>query len=395
MLFGPAFVTAISYVDPGNVAANVSAGTQFGYLLAWVIILANTMAGLVQYLSAKLGIVTGKSLPEIIAEFSNTSIRVIYWLQAELVALATDLSEVVGGAVALNLMFNLSLLLGGLITSITSLLLLNIQNFKSQRTFEYVITFLLVVITVGFLSSLMVAPPSVDKILEGLIPHFQGPESLLISTAMLGATLMPHAIYLHSDLTRDRYSCPISSSWKKILLRTNRFDVILAMFLAGAVNLAMLLIAANSLQGCDKTESIEGAYAAMYSTLGSKVTLLFAIGLLASGLASTSVGSYAGSVIIQGLLKVSYPQILRRSITIIPAVIILALNVDPSRTLILSQVVLSFGIPLVLMPLVWFTSNKSLMGINVNHCTTTIFGWILATLTSILNATLIYFTTLV
>jgi manganese transport protein len=391
-LLGPAFVAAIAYVDPGNVAANVSAGAQYGFLLVWVIIVANAMAGLVQYLSAKLGLVTGRSLPEAVADHTRTRTRIAYWLQAELVAMATDLAEVVGGAIALHLLFDLPLLVGGVITGAVSLLLLAIQNRRGQRTFERVIGGLLLIIAIGFLTSLFVEPPPAGEVAAGLLPRFHGAESVLLATAMLGATVMPHAVYLHSGLARDRHGHPEAGPRRRWLLKVTRLDVGLAMLVAGAVNLAMLLVAATNLQGRDDTDSIEGAHAAVRDTLGPTVALLFAVGLLASGLASTSVGAYAGAMIMGGLLRRSYPLLLRRVITLIPALAILAIGIDPSRALVLSQVVLSFGIPFALIPLIRLTSNRSLMGEDTNRRMTTAFGWTVATLISLLNVVLIYLT---
>jgi manganese transport protein len=392
LLLGPAFVAAIAYVDPGNVAANVSAGAQYGFLLVWVILAANVMAGLVQYLSAKLGLVTGRTLPESVADHTRTPTRIAYWLQAELVAMATDLAEVVGGAIALYLLFDLPLLAGGIITGAVSLLLLAVQNRRGQRVFERVITGLLLVIAIGFLTSLVVEPPSVADVASGLVPRFDGPESILLATAMLGATVMPHAVYLHSGLARDRHGQPEAGAPRRRMLRITRYDVGIAMLVAGAVNLAMLLVAATNLQGIDDTDSIEGAYAAVQGALGPTVALFFAVGLLASGLASTSVGAYAGAMIMQGLLRRSYPLLLRRLVTLIPALVILAIGVDPSRALVLSQVVLSFGIPFALVPLVRLTSNRSLMGNDVNHRITTALGWTVAGIIIVLNVVLIYLT---
>lgn len=392
LLLGPAFVAAIAYVDPGNVAANVSAGAQFGFLLVWVIVVANVMAGLVQYLSAKLGLVTGRSLPEAVADHTRTRTRIAYWLQAEFVAMATDLAEVVGGAIALYLLFDLPLLHGGVITGLVSLLLLAVQNRRGQQMFERVISGLLLVIAIGFLTSLFVEAPPAAAVADGLIPRFEGAESILLATAMLGATVMPHAVYLHSGLARDRHGHPEPGPTRRMLLRVTRIDVGLAMLVAGAVNLAMLLVAATNLQGRDDTDSIEGAHAAVADTLGPTVALLFAIGLLASGLASTSVGAYAGAMIMQGLLHRTYPLLLRRLVTLIPALAVLAIGVDPSRVLVLSQVVLSFGIPFALIPLVRLTSNKSLMGDDANHRVTTALGWMVAGVITVLNVVLIYLT---
>ena len=391
-LLGPAFVASVAYVDPGNVAANISAGAQFGFLLVWVIVLANTMAGLVQYLSAKLGLVTGRTLPEAVRDNTRTPTRIGYWIQAELVAIATDLAEVVGGAIALRLLFGLPMLLGGVITGLVSLLLLVVQDRRGQRVFERVITGLLLVIAIGFLASLFVNAPPADQVVEGLLPRFHGVESVLLATAMLGATVMPHAVYLHSGLARDRHGHPPAGAARRLLLRATRWDVGIAMLIAGAVNMSMLLVAATNLQGRADTDSIEGAHAAVRETLGPTVALFFAIGLLASGLASTSVGAYAGAMIMQGLLRKSFPLLVRRLVTLIPALVVLGIGVDPSRALVISQVVLSFGIPFALVPLVRLTSNPALMGSDTNHRLTSVLGWSVAAVITILNVVLIYLT---
>ncbi|WP_183503187.1 MULTISPECIES: Nramp family divalent metal transporter [unclassified Mycolicibacterium] len=391
-LLGPAFVAAIAYVDPGNVAANISAGAQFGFLLVWVIVMANVMAGLVQYLSAKLGLVTGRTLPEAVRDHTRTPSRIGYWIQAELVAIATDLAEVVGGAIALRLLFDLPLLVGGVITGVVSLLLLVVQDRRGQRVFERVITGLLLIIAIGFLSSLFVKTPPAADVVAGLIPRFDGPESVLLATAMLGATVMPHAVYLHSGLARDRHGHPEAGAARSRLLRITRWDVGIAMLVAGAVNMSMLLIAATNLQGRNDTDSIEGAHAAVRDALGPTVALLFAIGLLASGLASTSVGAYAGAMIMQGLLHRTFPILVRRLVTLIPALVVLAIGIDPSRALVISQVVLSFGIPFALIPLIRLTSNRTLMGADTNGRLTTALGWVVATIITLLNVVLIYLT---
>ncbi|CAM5743416.1 Nramp family divalent metal transporter [Mycolicibacterium aubagnense] len=391
-LLGPAFVAAIAYVDPGNVAANISAGAKFGFLLVWVILLANVMAGLVQYLSAKLGLTTGRSLPELVAENCRTPTRIAFWVQAELVAVATDLAEVVGGAIALQLLFGLPMLLGGVITGVVSMCLLSVQNRGGQRAFERIIGGLLLIITIGFLASLVVDPPPPGDVLGGMVPHFAGPESLLLATAILGATVMPHVVYLHSGLARDRHGKPEAGAPLRHMLRVTRFDVGLAMVVAGAVNLAMLLVAATNLQGVEGTDTIAGAHAAVGNALGPAIALCFAIGLLASGLASSSVGAYAGAMIMQGLLNRSYPLLLRRAVTVIPALVVLAIGFDPTRALVISQVVLSFGIPFALIPLVRLTSKRAVMGEHVNHRLVTALGWAVAVLISGLNVVLIYLT---
>ena len=390
-LLGPAFVAAIAYVDPGNVAANVSAGAQFGFLLVWVILLANVMAGLVQYLSAKLRPATGRSLPEAVGRRMRRSTRLAFWVQAELVAMATDLAEVVGGALALRLLFGLPLLVGGLITGVVSLLLLIIQDRRGQRVFERVITGLLLIIAIGFLTSLFVNPPAAGDVVGGMLPRFEGAESVLLASAMLGATVMPHAVYLHSGLARDRHGHP-QGRRRVLLLRVTRWDVALAMVVAGAVNLAMLLVAATNLQGRRDTDTIEGAHAAVRDALGPTIALFFAIGLLASGLASTSVGAYAGAMIMAGLLHRKIPLLLRRLVTLVPALAILAIGIDPTRALVLSQVVLSFGIPFALIPLIRLTSDTTVMGADTNHRVTTALGWVVAALISLLNVGLLYLT---
>jgi manganese transport protein len=390
-LLGPAFVAAIAYVDPGNVASNISAGARYGYLLVWVIVAANLMAVLVQYLSAKLGLVSGMSLPEALRARLSKPARLAYWMQAEVVAIATDLAEVVGGAIALYLLFDLPLVVGGLITGAVSLTLLAVQDRGGQRTFERVVTGLLLVIAVGFLASLFVEPPSVADTLGGLVPKFDGSGSILIAAAMLGATVMPHAVYLHSGLVRDRHGLPDVTTRRR-LLRATRADVGLAMLLAGAVNLGMLLLAATNLQGQSGVDSIEGAHAAVSVALGPGIALMFAIGLLASGLASTSVGAYAGAMIMQGLLHKRIPLVLRRLVTLTPAIVVLALGADPSAALVVSQVVLSFGIPFALVPLIRLTADRDLMGADANRRLTTIAASLVALVIIALNLVLIYLT---
>jgi manganese transport protein len=392
LLLGPAFVAAIAYVDPGNVASNVSAGAQFGYLLVWVIVAANVMAGLVQYLSAKLGVVTGLSLPEAVRERSSRTTRLGYWVQAELVAMATDLAEVVGGAIALNLLFDLPLLVGGIITGVVSMGLLLVQDRRGQRPFERVIIGLLAVIAIGFVTSVVVEPPSPAAAAAGLIPRFEGAESVMLAAAMLGATVMPHAVYLHSGLVRDRHGRNEPGPFRQRLLKITRVDVCLAMLVAGTVNMSMLLLAATTLQGRDDVDTIEGAHRAIGQTLGPVVALLFALGLLASGLASTSVGAYAGAMIMDGLLRRRIPIVVRRLVTLIPAIAILAVGIDPTRALIVSQVVLSFGIPFALIPLVRLTSDRALMGADINHRVTTALAWLTAAVIIVLNVALIYLT---
>ena len=389
LALGPAFVAAIAYVDPGNVAANLTAGARYGYLLLWVLVLANAIAVLVQYQSAKVGIVTGKSLPEILGERLRTGPRRVYWIQAELVAGATDVAEVLGGAIALNLLFGVPLLLGGLIVGIASMGLLLLQSQRGQRSFEAVIITLLGVIVVGFVSGLFFSGMNPAEAIGGIVPRFEGTDSVLLATSMLGATVMPHVIYLHSALARDRHGVTNDPIRIRSLLTATRWDVGGALFVAGTVNISMLLLAASALRGIEGTDTIEGAHAAVVATLGPAIGVIFAVGLLASGLASTSVGTYAGSAIMGGLLRVRVPLMLRRAITLLPALVVLAVGFDPTRALVLSQVVLSFGVPFALIPLVWLASSKKVMGEFVNRPWLRWSGWISATAIILLNVLLV------
>ncbi|RMB60125.1 Nramp family divalent metal transporter [Tessaracoccus antarcticus] len=391
-LLGPAFVASIAYVDPGNVAANLTAGADYGYLLVWVLVVANVMAVIVQYLSAKLGLVTGKSLPELLGERMPRVGRLLYWGQAELVAAATDLAEVIGGAIALQILFDLPLLLGGAIVGVISMLILGIQNRNGQRPFEFVVMALLAIITVGFMAGLVVSPVSWSETAAGLVPRFEGSRTVLLAASMLGATVMPHAIYLHSALSRDRHGVSKEPARIRRLLTATRWDVGFALVIAGSVNVAMLLLAAASLPGVAGTDTIGGAHAAIESALGPVVGVIFGIGLLASGLASTSVGCYAGATIMKGLLHVRISLLARRAVTLIPALIILAVGFDPTLALVLSQVFLSIGIPFALVPLVWFTSRKDLMGQFVNHLPMRLAAVAVTAAIVVLNVLLVYLT---
>ncbi|MGV8964794.1 MAG: Nramp family divalent metal transporter [Cellulomonas sp.] len=366
-LLGPAFVAAIAYVDPGNVAVNITAGARYGFLLVWVIVMANVMAGLVQYQSAKLGLVTGRTLPELVGDRLNRPARLAFWAQAEVVAAATDLAEVIGGAIALYLLFGVPLLMGGLVVGAVSMAMLAVQSRYGQRPFESVIIALLVIIAIGFVAGVVVNPPAPGQVVSGLVPRFAGADSVLLATSMLGATVMPHAIYVHSALVQDRHRAAVGLEDRVQLVRATRWDVIGALGLAGVVNLAMLVLAATSLQGAAGTDTITGAHAAVVSALGPGIGLVFAIGLLASGLASTSVGCYAGATIMQGLVHRQIPLLVRRLITMIPALVVLGVGIDPTWALVISQVVLSFGIPFALVPLLHLTSDRSLMGTHANR----------------------------
>ncbi|MET0806244.1 MAG: Nramp family divalent metal transporter [Lacisediminihabitans sp.] len=391
-LLGPAFVAAIAYVDPGNVAANLSGGARYGYLLVWVLVAANLIAALVQYQSAKLGLVSGRTVPELLGERLKPAPRRLFWVQAELVAAATDLAEVIGGAIALRLLFGLPLLVGGAIVGAVSMGLLLVQSRYGQRPFEGVIIGLLTIIAVGFLAGLFVTPPNGLDVLGGLVPRFEGTDSVLIAASMLGATVMPHAIYVHSALARDRHGKAVGDSSRRRLLRATKWDVGIALALAGVVNIGMLLLAAVNLRGVSDTDTIDGAYRAIGNSLGPAVALIFAIGLLASGLASTSVGSYAGGTIMAGLLKRRIPIYVRRLVTLIPALIILGIGVDPTQALVVSQVFLSFGIPFVLVPLLRLTNDRSVMGDYVNSRLIKVILTAIVVVIAVLNVVLIVLT---
>ncbi|KHL05086.1 manganese transporter [Sinomonas humi] len=395
-LLGPAFVASIAYVDPGNVAANLTAGARYGYLLVWVLVIANGMAMLIQYQSAKLGIVTGQTLPELLSQRLRPRARRLFWLQAEVVALATDLAEVVGGAIALQLLFRVPLPIGALIVGAVSLGILAIQDHRTQQRFELAIMGLLAVITIGFLAGLAVSPPSAAGLASGLVPHFEGSDTVLLAASMLGATVMPHAIYVHSALSRDRHRADshthVPASAVARLLRGTRLDVFIALGVAGVVNVGMLLLAAATLGGRGGTDTIEGAHAAITGALGPLVGTVFAVGLLASGLASSAVGSYAGATIMDGLLQRRIPVLLRRAITLVPSVLLLALGVDPTLSLVVSQVVLSFGIPFALIPLIRLTSERRLVGAFASSPLLKAASWASAGLVIALNLALLWLT---
>ncbi len=390
-MLGPAFVAAVAYVDPGNFAANFSAGAKYGYLLLWVLVVANVMAMLVQYLSAKVGLVTGKSLPEVVAEKLGRKTRLAYWFQAELVAIACDIAEVVGGALALNMLFGVPMLLGGVIVGAVSMLLLLIYNKPEKKYFERTIMGLMLIIPLGFIVGLFQHPPSISGVASGLVPQFAGADTLLLATAMLGATIMPHVVYLHSALARDRHGKVLKNELPGYL-RATKFDVGIAMVVAGSVNIAMLLLAASALSGQPGIESFQDIFMALHVHTGSLVAILFALGLLVSGLTSTSVASQAGSVIMQGLLRRKINVFIRRLVTLLPALFILLIGFDPTAALLLSQIGLSFGVPFALIPLAMITANSAIMGENRNSRIITLFVWAIAGIVSVLNLALVWLT---
>jgi manganese transport protein len=388
--FGPAFVAAIAYVDPGNFATNFTGGATFGYQLVWVIVAANLMAMLIQTLSAKLGVVTGQDLPELCR--ANLSRRVSrgLWVQAELVAMATDLAEIIGGALALYLLFGIPLPIGGLITCVVAFALLGLQQ-RGVRRFEAVIGGLLGVILLGFVYDAFRAGTDVAAIAGGMVPSFAGVDSVLLATGILGATVMPHVIYLHSALTKSRAPAAANPADRQAVLRCQRADTFIALAAAGLVNLVMLVIAARLFfgSGIGGTDTLEGIHAGLGISLDHYAALAFAIALLASGFASSSVGTFAGQVVMQGFIGRTIPLTLRRLITMAPAMVILVLGVDPTAALVWSQVVLSFGVPFALVPLIWLTARRDIMGDQTNHRITTGVAMLVAALIIALNLFLI------
>jgi manganese transport protein len=389
-MLGPAFVACIAYVDPGNFATNIAGGAKYGYLLLWVLLTANLMAMLIQNLSAKIGLATGRNLPELCREHFPRPVTWGLWIQAELIAMATDLAEFVGAAIALNLLFHVPLFAAGLITAVIAFGILGLQA-KGYRRFEAVIAGLLGLIILGFLYDTLRIGFDAGAAAKGFIPGFAGTDSVLLATAILGATVMPHVIYLHSALTQDRIK-PRDNAERKRLLRFQRVDVSLAMGIAGLVNMSMLVIAAALFHdhGLLELNSIEEAHAQFGLLAGGSAALAFAVALLASGLASSSVGTYAGQVVMQGFIARTIPIVVRRLVTMTPALIVLAVGLNPSRSLVISQVVLSFGIPFALVPLVLLTRRKDIMGALVNRRLTTITASVVAGLIIALNAFLIY-----
>jgi manganese transport protein len=393
-VLGPAFVACIAYVDPGNFATNIAGGAKYGYLLLWVLLSANLMAMLIQNLSAKIGLATGHNLPELCREHFPRQVSWGLWVQAELIAMATDLAEFVGAAIALNLLFGVPLFPAGLITAVAAFGILALQA-QGYRRFEAVIAGLLGLIVLGFLYDTLSIGFDGGEAAKGFIPGFAGTDSILLATGILGATVMPHVIYLHSALTQDRIPARDDTERRR-LLRFQRIDVTLAMGLAGLVNMSMLVIAASLFHGHGLLglDSIEEAHDQFGKLVGGGAALAFAGALLASGLASSSVGTYAGQVVMQGFIARTIPLALRRLVTMTPALIVLAIGLDPSRSLVISQVVLSFGIPFALVPLVLLTRRRDIMGALVNRRLTTIVAAIVAVMIIALNAFLLYDTLL-
>ncbi len=387
---GPAFVACVAYIEPGNFATNIAGGAKVGYTLAWVIVASNLMAMLIQTLSAKLGIATGLNLPEICRENFSRRTSIGLWIQAEVIAMATDLAEFLGAALGFHLLLGIDLFPAAVLTGVATFLILGLQRF-GLRTFEAVIAALVATIGVCYLAELYYAHPPLGTVgIHMVKPQFQGSESVLLAVGILGATVMPHVIYLHSALTQNRV-VPQNDAEARRLYRYTRIDVVIAMSIAGLINLAMLVVAASTFfqSGLLHVESLEVAHKTLEPLLGGAASTLFALALLASGLSSSTVGTLSGQVVMQGFIRRRIPIFVRRLVTMLPALVVAAIGLNPSRTLVLSQVVLSFGIPFALIPLVWFTSRKKIMGVLVNRRATTALAALVAALISALNVFLL------
>ena len=387
-LLGPAFVASIAYVDPGNVATGTQAGSRYGTLLLWVVVTSNGLAMLVQYLSAKLGLATGSDLPKLCRGRYRRAVAVALWVQAELVAMATDLAEVVGGAVALELLFGLPLLVGGIVTGIVSFVLLALTR-RGHRPFERAVLGLLAVVLTGFVVAALGAGVHPGEVAGGLVPRFAGPDSVTLAAGLLGATVMPHAVYVHSRLLGQR-ALYLDVPGRRGLLRAQAVDIPVAMGLAAVVNVAILLTASSVFHAHGvEADTIQQAHAGLRSALGPGIALCFALALLASGLASSSVGTLSGQIVMSGFLGITLPVNLRRLITLLPALALLAAGVDATTALVDSQVVLSFGLPFALVPLVLLTRDPVVMGGFVNRRSTTVAAVVVVTAVVALDLSLL------
>jgi manganese transport protein len=389
-LLGPAFVASVAYVDPGNFATNFTAGAKFGYTLVWVIVVANLTAMLVQYLSAKAGVATGRDLPELCREHLPRPVSRGLWLQAEIIAMATDLAEFLGAAVGLYLLFHVPLFPAGLLTAVVAFGILALEQ-RGYRRFELAIAGLLGIVLLGFLYDLIVVGADPAGAAAGLAPRLAGRDSLLLVCGIIGATVMPHVVYLHSALTKSRVACRDDGE-RRELLRFQRLDVLIGLGTAGLINLAMLLVAASLFHrsgGFAADDAIRSAHDGLGRLVGGGAALAFAVALLASGLSSSSVGTYAGQIVMQGFIRRRIPLFARRAVTMAPALTVLALGLPPTDSLVISQVVLSFGIPFALVPLIMVTRRRDVMGVFVNHPLTTFAASAVAAVIIGLNAYLL------
>ncbi|MCE5272555.1 Nramp family divalent metal transporter [bacterium] len=388
---GPAFIASVAYIDPGNFATNLEGGARFGFTLVWVVVASNLIAMLVQTLAAKLGIATGRNLAEMCRERFKPWLVYTMWVVMELVAMATDLAEFLGAAIGFNLLFGMPLWLAGLLTALVTFIILGLERF-GFRPLEAVITALVGVVALCYLVEMFIVRPDAALIAGSFLPpKFAGPQSVLLATGILGATVMPHVIFLHSALTQGRIRTREPEKLRR-LFRFEVVDVVLAMSVAGAINAAMLIMAAQTFhsRGMVEVNAIEKAYLTLEPILGSMSSQIFAISLLMAGLSSSAVGTMSGQTIMQGFMNRHIPVWLRRVVTMLPALIVIFMGLDPTWTLVMSQVVLSFGLPLAVIPLVMFTARRDLMGVLVNRRVTSWLAWGAAGLIVALNLFLVH-----
>lgn len=386
-LLGPAFIAAIGYIDPGNFATNIQSGATFGYQLLWVVVWANIMAMLIQLLSAKLGIATGKNLAEHIRDQFPKFIVWMYWIQAEIIAMATDLAEFIGAAIGFQILLGVSLLNGALLTGLFTFLILTLQKY-GKKPLELVVGSLLLFVAVSYVIELFYSKPELMVLGMGMFfPTLPNKEAVFLSAGVLGATIMPHVIYLHSSLTQN----DTTQSSKSERYSSTKLDVAIAMTIAGFVNLSMMATAAAvfHFSGYTGITSLDEAYLTLSPLLNHTAAVIFGLSLTAAGLSSTVVGTLAGQVVMQGFVRFYIPLMLRRIITMLPSFVIIALAIDPTHILIMSQVLLSFGIALALIPLLLFTGNKSLMNELVNSSWINLIGWVITVIVITLNVYLL------
>ena len=389
-ILGPALVAAVAYVDPGNFATNFRAGSEYRYLLVWVNVMASLMAMLVQYLSSKLGLAAGRSLPEICRELFPRRANLILWIQAEIVAMATDLAEFTGAALGLHLVFGVALFPAGLITAVVAFIVLGLEQ-RGYRRFELAIIALLALVVLGFLADfLAVGHQSLTGIGNGLVPRLGGSGALALAVGIVGATVMPHVVYLHSALQKDRIR-PVDRAERRSLLRYNRLDCVVGLGLAGIANVAMLCIAAALAvrTGTTGTGDLSVIHSTMATYVGGGAALAFGVALIASGLSASSVGTYSGQIVMTGFLGWRIPLVLRRVLTMLPSLVVLALATNTTSALVYSQIVLSFGIPFALVPLAIITRRADVMGDMVNRKRTSLAMWGVAAVIAGLNVWLL------
>lgn len=390
-LLGPALVASVAYIDPGNIATNLTAGSEYGYLLVWVVVLATASAALFQFMSAKLGIVTGQSLPALLGgRFKNPRARTLFWLQAEVVAIATDVAEVLGGAIALSLFSHAPLIICAVVVALISLVIAALRS-RGRGQFDAVVIVLMLATTFGFSYIMLRSKVDWMGVGQGLLPVFNGTGTLLLASSIIGATIMPHAIYAHSALSRDTFArggAAVEPDWRRRLAGV-RADVAIAMGLAGLGNLAVMVFSAANLRGDGIHATMDGAATILDQRVGTGIGLVFVFAMFSSGLASSAVGNYAADEIAQGLMKFKVRPMLRRLMALVPALLIIGFTANATSAIVFSQVVLSFGLPFALFPLVRITSNRKIMGAQVNPARVTVIGYTIAAALSVLNIALV------